>query len=237
MNNLSAGIYTYTYTDSIGCQNTNSINISSSSQIVVSETISNAQYFNSNDGSISLSINGGILPYSISITDSLNNVVSSSSSLSAGEYYYTVSDGNNCSVSNVVSLSQPDSLNVTSSITNINCYGENTGSINLTVSGGTAPYSYTWSNGDTTEDISNLIAGQYIVTIIDSNACLYVDTFNVSQPSNPISTNNIINNVLCFGDSTGSATINISGGTAGYTLSAFGNTLHLLGQTLLLLRQ
>ena len=71
VNNLSAGIYTYTYTDSIGCQNTNSINISSSSQIVVSETISNAQCFNSNDGSISLSINGGILPYNVSITDSL----------------------------------------------------------------------------------------------------------------------------------------------------------------------
>ena len=229
VNNLPVGIYTYTYTDSIGCQNSNSINISSSSQIVVSETISNAQCYNSNDGSISLSINGGILPYSVSITDSLNNVVSSSSSLTAGNYYYTVSDGNNCSVSNVISLSQPDSLNVTSSITNINCYGENTGSINLTVSGGTAPYSYTWSNGDTTEDISNLIAGQYIVTIIDSNACLYVDTLNVSQPINPISTNNIINNVLCFGDSTGSATINISGGTAGYTLSAFGNTLPLIG--------
>merc|ERR1711991_274184 len=127
VNNLTAGIYTYTYTDSIGCQNSNSINISSSSQIVVSETISNAQCYNSNDGSISLSINGGILPYSVLITDSLNNVVSSSSSLSAGNYYYTVSDGNNCSVSNVVSLSQPDSLNVTNSITNINCYGENTG--------------------------------------------------------------------------------------------------------------
>ena len=98
----------------------------------------------------------------------------------------------------------------------------------MIITGGNPPFNFSWNNGDTSSDISNLFHGEYILTLTDSLGCSFVDTFNVSQP-NPITTNNIINNVICFGDSSGSVTINITGGTPGYTLSAFGNTLPLIG--------
>ena len=166
----------------------------------------------------SLNISGGTPPFSV------NWYGKDTNALNAGYHKYTISDNGGCSVSDSVFIHQPDSINVNAIINNVNCYNDSSGSINLVITGGNPPFNFSWSNGDTTSAISNLFYGEYILTLTDSLGCSFVDTFNVSQP-NPITTNNIINNVLCYGDSSGSVTINITGGTPGYTLSAFGNCL------------
>ena len=169
-----------------------------------------------------LSISGGTPPFSV------NWYGKDTNALDAGFHKYTISDSGGCQVTDSVFINQPDSININAIINNVNCHNDSSGSINLIISGGNPPFNFSWSNGDTSSDISNLFHGEYILTLTDSLGCSFVDTFNVSQP-NPITTNNIINNVICFGDSSGSVTINITGGIPGYTLSAFGNTLPLIG--------
>ena len=167
----------------------------------------------------SLNINGGTPPYTI------NWYGKDTNALNAGFHKYTISDNGGCQVTDSVYINQPDSININAVINDVNCFDDSSGSINLIITGGNPPFNFSWSNGDTTSDISNLFSGEYILTTTDSLGCSFVDTFNVNQPNNPITTINTINNVVCFGDSSGSVTINISGGTPSYTLSAFGNTL------------
>ena len=167
----------------------------------------------------SVSINGGTPPYTI------NWYGKDTNALNAGFHKYTISDNGGCQVTDSVYINQPDSININAVINDVNCFDDSSGSINLIITGGNPPFNFSWSNGDTTSDISNLFSGEYILTTTDSLGCSFVDTFNVNQPNNPITTINTINNVVCFGDSSGSVTINISGGTPSYTLSAFGNTL------------
>src|ERR1700751_2490920 len=69
---------------------------------------------------------------------------------------------------------------------NVKCYGDATGAINVSVSGGTAPYFYLWSNGATTASISSLYAGPYQLTVLDADSCTSVETFTIQQPKNPV---------------------------------------------------
>lgn len=170
----------------------------------------------------SLNISGGTPPFSV------NWYGKDTNALNAGFHKYTIYDNGGCQVTDSVFIHQPDSIHVNAVINDVNCYGDSSGSINLLITGGNPPFDFSWSNGDTTSDISNLFYGEYILTLTDSLGCSFIDTFNINQP-NPITTNNTINNVICFGDSSGSATINITGGTPVYTLSAFGNALPLIG--------
>ena len=102
------------------------------------------------------------------------------------------------------------------------CYGESTGSASFVVdiTTGTPPYSYLWSNGDTSSIISNLIAGMYYCTVTDNNGCSYTDSVLISQPNLPLLTNiSGVSHVACYGDSSGQAIINVSGGSWPYSYS------------------
>ncbi|GEM_PF-1109435 len=108
------------------------------------------------------------------------------------------------------------SLSVSGTVVNASCYGGGNGSINITVSNGTIPYSYVWSNGGTGEDRSNLISGNYTITVIDANFCSATKSFSISQPSSPVAVvSGVVSNANC---NTG-GTINIAagGGTSPYT--------------------
>jgi hypothetical protein len=97
------------------------------------------------------------------------------------------------------------------------CFGNPTGSIDLSVTGGTAPYTYAWSNGASSQDITALVAGTYSVTVTDNNGCTATASVTITQPAAALALSTTQVNVLCFGNATGSIDLIVNGGTAPYT--------------------
>ena len=103
-------------------------------------------------------------------------------------------------------------------ITDISCFGENDGAIDIEVAGGSAAYSYSWSNNSITEDQSGLTPGIYFVTIVDTNSgCELIESFEINEPDELTITNTMITNVSCTGSNDGSIEISVAGGTGNYT--------------------
>ncbi len=119
-----------------------------------------------------------------------------------------------------VVLAPPMTLNM--SMTPVNCFNGNDGTATVTVTNGTAPYTYSWNTVpvQTTASATNLTAGTYTVVVYDADSCFATDSVTVTQPATPLSASisNIVD-VLCFGDATGSVTATANGGTAPYQYS------------------
>ena len=173
LSGVGAGTYSVTVTDSKSCKKSASFQINDNGGITITETITNLKCFGDKNGSISISIAGGFTPYSINWSNGQSNV-NSISNLAAGSYSVTVSDVNQCLANKSFIITQPTALNVAGSVSNATCFGQNNGSISLSVSGGTPNYTYKWSNGPVTKDLANVVAGNYSVTVTDANACTSV---------------------------------------------------------------
>jgi hypothetical protein len=130
-------------------------------------------------------------------------------------------DINTCSVDSSFQITQPQVLTVGATITSnfnnkdVSCFGANDGSVSALVNGGTAPYTYNWSNGQTTANLSGLFAGTYSLTVSDANGCTAQTSITLQEPDNIEIISNQVN-VLCYGQATGSITSLISGGTFPY---------------------
>ncbi len=122
-----------------------------------------------NDGSIDATTSGGKIPYTYNWSTGATS--EDVNTLTAGIYQVTATDTYGCSATASFAVNDGYTLDLTAEITHSNCYGDATGSINLTVAGGTQPYTFAWSNGATSEDISGLVSGIYGVTVYDANAC------------------------------------------------------------------
>ncbi|WP_276363155.1 PKD-like domain-containing protein [Daejeonella sp. H1SJ63] len=115
-------------------------------------------------------------------------------------------------------ISQPESpISLKYILTDVSCYGDNTGSINTTPEGGTAPYTYRWSNGQITRDLKNLTAGTYTLTITDSKGCSYTESITIKQPAAPIKISYTKTDVSCFGGKDGSIDVKVTGGVLPYS--------------------
>jgi hypothetical protein len=185
----------------------------------VSGVSSPATCFGASDGSVDITVSGGLPPYTITWSNGANS--EDIFGLIAGTYTVTVSDAANCPATITYVVAEPGNIIGAGFITNVTCNGYLDGSIDLTVSGGTSPYSITWSNGALTEDISGLAAGVYTVTIIDNNSCAGQSMFTLIDP--PIF-DVILSGVdpSCAGTATGSVSAFATGGMAPY--SYFWNT-------------
>ena len=102
-------------------------------------------------------------------------------------------------------------------VTDVTCHAESSGNIDLVVSGGRAPYVFSWNNGSTTEDLQNIAAGEYFVSVTDAAGCTVQGNTRVNEPAQSLSSSIIVNNILCNGNSTGSIDLTVEGGTAPYT--------------------
>jgi hypothetical protein len=106
----------------------------------------------------------------------------------AGTYNVTVTDAGGCTQTlNGIVITEPAAIVLTETHVNANCNGTSTGSIDLTVTGGTAPFTYVWSNGATTQDLTNIPAGTYNVTVTDADGC--TQTLNgivITEPAHRI---------------------------------------------------
>ena len=151
------------------------------------------------DGTMAVSVSGAYGNYTIAWSN--GSTSSSVTSLSAGTYIVTVTDDNSCVETATVTISQPDVLAASTSISNVSCNGLSDGSIDLTVTGGATPFTYAWSTGSTDEDPTSLVADIYDVTVTDANGCTTTASATVTEPS--VSTLTVFNNgtSICAGDS------------------------------------
>src|SRR5206468_12531742 len=100
--------------------------------------------------------------------------------------------------------------------TNVSCHNGTNGSAAVAASGGTTPYSYSWSNGATVASLSNLVATTYSVTVTDAHGCSNSCSFTVTEPAADLTATCSGTDVACFGQATGSASVAASGGTTPY---------------------
>ncbi len=214
VNNLSSGNYSVVVSDANSCSSSVSVNITALAPITSSFTKTDLVCNGTNIGTIDLTVNGGTLPYSYMWS---NNAVSQDlSGLAAGNYTVVITDANNCTVTNSVVLTQPNSIQVSNLVVPVKCYGDSSGTINISVNGGTSPYYFAWNNLSATEDIFSLRAGNYSVTVTDQNGC-YVSSNNitVSQPAR-LNVAPVAIPVSCIGRSNGEINLLVSGGTTPY---------------------
>jgi gliding motility-associated-like protein len=221
LTNVKAETYQVTVTDANGCTFISSEVINQPSKLTLGAAVTDVNCNGGSDGAIDLTVSGGIAPYTYVWTNSVPNTVGVSQDISgiiAGTYSVVVTDNNGCIANTTETVTQPLSpILVNVEVTPVLCNGENTGAINLTVSGGTPSYTYSWASGQITEDINNILSGTYQYTVIDNNGCTSTGNVLVTQPSQPLSVTNIITDVNCFGEANGSIDLTVNGGTPGYT--------------------
>jgi len=215
--NLNTGIYSVTVTDSLGCFSSTSLTINDDGGPTLATTSTMVSCNGGNDGTATVTVSGGVTPYTFNWSGGAITDSSTATGLNSGTYTVTVMDANNCSSTADIIVSDPPAFIASiQSIQNISCFGYSDGSATVSVTGGTAPYSYSWSNGDTTNVADSLGFGGYVVIITDANGCTTSTTTTISQPPALTATISDSTNVLCFGQNTGTATLTASGGIFPY---------------------
>lgn len=212
--NLSAGTYTITVTDSNACTFTSFTTVSEPTALTAIASSTDVLCNGGNTGTATIKENGGISPYSYLWSDGQTTPVASG--LTAGTYSVTVTDNNACVFTTSVIVNEPTPLAALTSGTNALCNGGNTGTATVNASGGISPYSFLWSNGQTTAFANGLTAGTYNVTVTDNNACIFITPVTINQPT-ALTAVTSSTNTLCNGGNTGTATINVSGGVNPYS--------------------
>jgi len=224
---LEAGVYVLEVTDGAGCVGTMAPQTVNEPPLLdATATQTDNTCFGDFNGAIDLTVTGGRIPYTFAWTGPNGFTASSEdiSGLEAGAYSVTITYFNGCSLpfNNIATITEPPEIQVSSVKTDISCGGFTDGAIDITVSGGQAPYTFAWTgpNGFTasTEDISGLEAGAYSLTVTDANSCVmsFPDIETIIEPSSVVATYVSHTDVLCNGDSNGSIEIDVSGGTAPY---------------------
>ena len=143
--------------------------------------------------------------------------------LVAGTYAVTVTDAGGCTATGTASISSLSTTKVSHTISqqNIACFGASTGSVPVTPSGGTTPYSYTWNpNTVTGSNPTGLAVGLYAVTVSDALGCQNTDTALLTQPAAALAAVTATQNVTCNGGSDGYIAFSISGGTSRFPIWA-----------------
>ncbi|MEE4247335.1 MAG: hypothetical protein V2I33_18140, partial [Kangiellaceae bacterium] len=219
---LSSGSYTVTVTDANGCTEnaTVTVNPGSCNNLSISGTSTPVVCNGESNGSVNAVVSNGTGPFTYT-WDTLPDTTPSVSNLPAGSYTVTVTDQTTlCTQSTTIIVNEPTVLSTGIAVTNILCKGDATGSVDLTVNGGTPPYSYLWNTGATNEDLINVIAGTYSVTVTDANGCTATNSSDVLEPATEVSGSIAqITNVECLGENTGRITAEGDGGIPPYTYS------------------
>ncbi len=216
---IPAANYAVVITDNKGCTFNLAIPIVEPPILVLAETHQNIPCFGQANGSIDLTPTGGTLPYSYAWS---NLAISQDlTGLAAGTYDIIVTDFNNCTatITNILITEPLAALNVTETHIDATCFSYCDGSIDITVTGGTVPYIYNWTNSSTIEDPGALCASVYTVTVSDNNGCTFPLQVTIGQPLSGITVTGTTIDALCSGNCDGSIDITATGGSGGFTYS------------------
>lgn len=210
---LAAGYYTCTVTDLLGCTKTVEVLVQSNLTITGNTNITNITCPGGNSGSISLvGVHGDSGPYTYSWSPG-GATTSTINGLTAGTYVCRITSGNGCIGVKTAVVTEPAQIVPIVAIENVSCTGTADGSAQVTVSGGTSPYTYSWAPGGSTATmISNLSEGTYTCTVTDAKGCIKTASINITKPV-PFTSSAVFTNVTCKGGNDGSASIVVNGGT------------------------
>lgn len=207
---VPVGSYQLRVMDANGCSTTN-VPIAISAPTAIQLTIADTNAVCGGNGIASVFASGGTAPYNFLWSNgSTNDTISTG----PGSYQVTVTDANGCVAVGAATIGQPIIPTITGSVTDVNCFGQANGAVDITPSG-VGPFTYSWTNGSTNQDLVNVGAGIYTVIVTGANSCIGTNQFTVFQL--PILTTTITNDTVnCYGD-LGALTVNVSGGTAPYS--------------------
>lgn len=215
--NLAANTYTISVTDVNNCPGTGSVTITQPAALAGTTSSNNATCGSSN-GSASINVTGGIAPYTYAWSPTGGNAATANN-LAAGNYSVTVTDGNNCQITQSVTVNSAGGATITiGTAQNPTCANSTNGSIQTTITGGATPYSIQWTpSGGTSANASNLGAGTYTITVTDNNNCVSSATATLTAPL--AITGTISTNPATCGATDGSATVTATGGTGNLSYS------------------
>ncbi|MBK7966564.1 MAG: SprB repeat-containing protein [Bacteroidetes bacterium] len=213
INNLKNGNYTVTITDGVGCSITQTFTITQPAFLSAPVT-TQPSFCGQGNGQASVNPNGGVGAYTFLWSN--GQTTQTIINLTAGTYTITVTDFNGCTRRRnaVVTLANGPVITLVNQV-DVLCNGDATGSIDIDVVGGVLPYTYSWSNGFSTQDISGLVAGSYTVIVTDSALCSDSLDFLITEPS-PFSISSLITDASC-GIADGSVALTVGGSSPGYT--------------------
>ncbi|MBI5217426.1 MAG: gliding motility-associated C-terminal domain-containing protein [Bacteroidia bacterium] len=195
ISNLGQGAYIFSIDDSIGCSFSDTAFVSQPQPIqFIIDSVENIKCFGDSTGSIFTTTQGGTSPYQFNIPLVAQNNTGDFTSLPVGYYYLYVFDANNCTSMVETALTEPQELVLTlDSIFIPVCYGDSTGAVYITATGGSAPYIFQWNNQNSSEDVVHLLPGNYSITITDGHGCeISADTLIPAVPQIIITTDSIV---------------------------------------------
>ena len=214
---MAAGTYSVTATDANNCTvSATGIVVSQPSAISITPTPTNVSCYGNTTGAISLAVTGGTGVLTYLWNDGSTASSRTGLAASATPYTVTVTDANNCKSSSPGNtITQPSSaLTLSATQVNVACNGGTTGTITLTPSGGTSPYTYNWGGGITTQNRTALAAGTYSVTVTDNKGCTAVLSKTITQAA-ALSLSTAITHETCPGVADGGIVLTVTGGTTG----------------------
>lgn len=211
INELIGGTYTVTITDNNDCTITETIVLESAEFISIQlDSIKGVRCLGEEDGYLQVSIEGGTPPYDLNWNNGSNAPIISN--LAAGEYILEVTDFLGCQEIVTYTIETPDPLVVSLlTLENPDCFGDKSGSIEVSVSGGTAPYSYEWSNGQSEATAVFLPVDTYYLTVTDANGCIAEEFSAELTATSFIALNANITQPDCLGQTDGAINLGPTG--------------------------
>lgn len=211
---LAAASYTVTVTDDAGCTQTETFAVAGSTAVVLAPAVlTDLRCFGDQSGSISVSLISGTTPYQFNWSTGPGSDVLQN--LAAGNYDLTVTDALGCTGTSSYLLMEAPELILQSTIDGTSCLST-TADISLLAQGGTAPYNFNWATGQNTPNLNDLPPGTYTVSLVDANGCETTQVFDIQIGGSPQISNVLLSPPLCFGDNTGTITVEVSLGAAPY---------------------
>jgi PKD repeat protein len=214
--NLAPGVYHVTVQDITTCTITATAIIGQPAGLSLNIVAPQIFCYGGCNGNALANVAGGTFPYTFLWSDL--QLTQTAMNLCAGPVSVTVTDDNGCSISSNTMMTEGPAIIVTEVITPSNC-SQSDGSIDVTVGGGSPPYSYAWSSGQLSQDIWNVPAGAYTLTITDNKGCQEIRSYPISDQNAQIATISATSNATCNGTCNGTATVNVSGGSGLFTYS------------------
>ena len=233
--NLTAGDYTASVRDANGCETTVDFTIGTPTLLELTEvSTSDPLCFGDDNGSVVVNLIGGVTPYTLTVNgtpeaDNLDTGAYTISDLTVGSYVVLLTDANGCTVTITSVLGEPELLVLSEAATTpITCFGGDDGTATVAVAGGTAGYDI-WMDdnlqlqtlADTSEQafFNGLNGGDHVFTVIDSHNCQTTLTLTFIEPDPMSTVVDTVTDVICYGETSGTATVTISGGTLPYTMT------------------